>query len=487
MKLHKLNLKEAKEGLISKEFSAKELVNSVISRIKKVDENVKAFINTNEENALALAEEIDEKRAKGEEQSPLAGIPVAVKDNMCTRGLKTTCASEMLDNFVPPYDATVVKNLKDAGCIIIGKTNLDEFAMGSSTENSAFFTTKNPWDLKKVPGGSSGGSAAAVASAQVPLSLGSDTGGSIRQPAAFCGVVGFKPTYGRVSRYGLVAFASSFDQIGPFARCVEDVAEIMKVISGHDRMDSTSASLKVPDYTKSLEGNVNGVKIGIPKEYFQVGVKSEIKNVVNNAISEIDDNGALVEAISMPSTEYALAAYYLIAPAEASSNLARFDGVRYGRRYSDENLKSLYNETRTQGFGAEVKRRIMLGNYALSSGYYDDYYLKGQKVRTLIKKEFEEIFKEYEVILAPTTPTLPFKIGEQLDDPATMYLNDVCTVPANMAGLPAISVPCGLAEGSPVGIQVIGKPFEEEKVLQVAKALERILDINSKIPAREYL
>ncbi|UMZ74531.1 Asp-tRNA(Asn)/Glu-tRNA(Gln) amidotransferase subunit GatA [Natranaerofaba carboxydovora] len=482
MKLHKLSLYEAKEGLDKKEFSAKELVTSTFSRINEVDEKINAFISVDEETAISKAEEIDDNRAKGEKLPPYAGVPVAIKDNMCTDGIKTTCASKILENFVPPFDATVVKMLRDTGFIMVGKTNLDEFAMGSSTENSAFFTTKNPWDLNKVPGGSSGGSAASVASAEVPLALGSDTGGSIRQPAAFCGVVGFKPTYGRVSRYGLVAFASSFDQIGPFARNVKDVALSMNVISGHDEMDSTSADIDAPDFTKSLDKGVNGMKIGIPEEYFQLGVKSEIKNVVKNAINTIDDQGAMVEDISLPTTEYALTSYYLISPAEASSNLARFDGVRYGTRLSDENLKSLYYETRSQGFGEEVKRRIMLGNYALSSGYYDDYYLKGLKVRTLIKREFEDIFGKYDVLMAPTTPTLPFNIGEQIDDPATMYLNDICTVPVNLAGLPAISVPCGFVEGNPVGIQIIGKPFDEAKVLQVASELEKTLNLGQKIP-----
>lgn len=487
MKLHKLNLREAKQGLNKREFSAKEFISSVFSRIKQVDDKINAFITLTEETALARAEEIDKKRAMAEEVPPMAGLPVALKDNLCTEGVKTTCASRTLEDFVSPYDATVVKKLKDAGYIIIGKTNLDEFAMGSSTENSAFFVTKNPWDLSKVPGGSSGGSAAAVASAQVPLALGSDTGGSIRQPAAFCGVAGLKPTYGRVSRYGLVAYASSFDQIGPITRCVEDAAEVMNVISGHDKMDSTSANLTPSDFTSYLDGNITGMMMCIPREYFQVGVKSEIRNVVNNAISKLDGNGAVVEEASMPTTEYALSAYYLIAPAEASSNLARFDGVRYGKRYSNETLKSLYYETRNQGFGEEVKRRIMLGNYALSSGYYDEYYLKGQKVRTLIKREFETIFNDYDVLITPVTPGLPFNIGERVDDPASMYLNDICTVPANMAGLPAITVPCGFAEGSPVGIQVIGRPFEEGKVIRVAKALESILDISSTIPEREYL
>ncbi len=483
MKLHKLSFNEAKEGLDKKEFSAKELLESVLSNINKTDGKINSFISMDEENAIAMAEEYDDMRAKGEKIPPYAGVPVAVKDNMCTDGIKTTCASRILEDFVPPFDATVVTRLKEAGCILVGKTNLDEFAMGSSTENSAFFVTKNPWDNKKVPGGSSGGSAAAVAAGQVPLALGSDTGGSIRQPAAFCGVVGFKPTYGRVSRYGLVAFASSFDQIGPLARNVDDVAASMNIIGGYDQMDSTSAEAELPDFTKYLkDGGVGGVKVGVPEEFFQLGVKTEIKNVVKNAIKKIDEQGAIVEDISLPTAEYALTSYYLISPAEASSNLARFDGVRYGSRFSDENLKSLYYETRSKGFGEEVKRRIMLGNYALSSGYYDDYYLKGLKVRTLIKREFENIFANHDVLITTTTPTLPFKIGEQVDDPATMYLNDVCTVPANLAGLPAISLPCGFIEGNPVGIQIIGKPFDEGKVLKVAKAIEDILNLSQKIP-----
>lgn len=480
MELHTLTIHEAHELLKKKEISSEELTKAVFGRIKNVDEKVRAYITLDEERALKKSRKVDEK---GDFSNPLAGIPVAVKDNICTKDLKTTCSSKILSNFIPPYDATLTNRLKSRDAVILGKTNMDEFAMGSSTENSAFFATRNPWDIERVPGGSSGGSAAAVAADECIFAIGSDTGGSIRQPAGYCGVVGMKPTYGRVSRFGLVAYASSLDQIGPITKDVTDCAIVLNAIAGHDKMDSTSADVPVPDYTKSLKADVKGMKIGIPKEYMGEGIDKDIKEAVMAAGKTFENMGASLEEISLPHTEYALWAYYIIAPAEASSNLARYDGIRYGVRAKDyEDLIDLYKKSRSEGFGAEVKRRIMLGTYALSSGYYDAYYLKAQKVRTLVKRDFDEAFKKYDFILVPIAPTVAFKIGENTDDPLKMYMNDVCTIPVNMAGLPGISLPCGFSQGMPIGLQIIGKPFDEPTVLQAAYAFEQATDFHKNKP-----
>ncbi|MDW7675977.1 MAG: Asp-tRNA(Asn)/Glu-tRNA(Gln) amidotransferase subunit GatA, partial [Bacillota bacterium] len=445
--------------------------------IDKVDQKVKAYITLTRENAIAQAKLVDEKLAKGEAIAPLAGVPGALKDNMCTKGVQTSCSSQILKGFIPPYDATVVKKLSQQGAVIVGKLNMDEFAMGSSTENSGFFKTHNPWNLKKVPGGSSGGSVASVAADEAIFALGSDTGGSIRQPAAFCGVVGLKPTYGLVSRFGLVAYASSLDQIGPVTKDVTDCALVLNAISGHDPMDSTSANQEVPDHTKSLVADVKGLKIGVPKEYFAEGLAPEVQEAIKRALSTYEEMGAIIEETSLPSTKYALPAYYIIAPAEASSNLARFEGVRYGYRNHDaEDLISMSSKTRSEGFGAEVKRRIMLGTYALSSGYYDAYYLKALKVRTLIKNEIDEAFSKYDVLLTPTAPTVAFDIGAKANDPLTMYLSDVCTIPVNLAGVPAISIPCGFSNGLPIGLQLIGKAFDEKTLLRAAYTFEQNTD-----------
>ncbi|WP_425414227.1 Asp-tRNA(Asn)/Glu-tRNA(Gln) amidotransferase subunit GatA [Paenibacillus taiwanensis] len=462
------------QQLKSRSLSATELVEASYKRIAATEPQIQAFLTLNESQALDDARALDELLAQGGEVAPLAGIPVGVKDNIVTDGLRTTCASRFLDNFIPVYDATVSRKLKEAGMITIGKLNMDEFAMGGSNENSAYQVTRNPWDLDRVPGGSSGGSAAAVAAGQVPFALGSDTGGSIRQPAAYCGVVGLKPTYGLVSRFGLVAFASSLDQIGPFARTVEDTALALQVIAGHDTMDSTSANVDIPNYVSALQGDVKGLRIGVPKEYMGAGVDPKVKEAVMAALRVYESLGAQWEEVSLPHTEYAVAAYYLLASSEASSNLARFDGVRYGVRAADpDNLLDLYVQSRSQGFGQEVKRRIMLGTYALSSGYYDAFYLKAQKVRTLIKKDFDDAFSRYDLLIAPTAPTTAFKIGEQVNNPLQMYMNDILTIPVSLAGVPAISVPCGLADGLPVGLQIIGKPFDEATVLKAAHAFEQ--------------
>ena len=430
-----------------------------------------------EENAVKQAQKADELIAKGD-APPLTGIPALIKDNMCTKGIRTTCSSKMLDNFVPPYDATVVEKLNECGVVIVGKANMDEFAMGSSTENSALFTTHNPWDLSRVPGGSSGGSAAGVAAGEAIYALGSDTGGSIRQPAGFCSVTGLKPTYGRVSRYGLVAFASSLDQIGPITRDVRDCALVLNAIAGYDPRDSTSVPEPVPDYTQCLTGDIKGLSIGVPKEYFVEGMQAEVEASIRAAINKLEEMGARVDReVSLSHTPYALAVYYIIAPSEASANLARYDGAKYGFSYKDtDNMWEAMEKTRQYGFGAEVKRRIMLGTYALSAGYYDAYYLKAQKVRTLIRREFDEAFEKYDALVTPTSPTVPFKIGEKVDDPLQMYLSDVCTLPINIAGLPAISIPAGFAEGLPIGMQIIGKPFSEETLLKIAHAYEQATD-----------
>jgi aspartyl-tRNA(Asn)/glutamyl-tRNA(Gln) amidotransferase subunit A len=444
-----------------------------LDRIAALDPKVKAYLTVTGEAALVRAAEADARFKSGTPRGPLDGVPLGVKDVFCTRGVRTTCGSKILEGFVPPYDATVVARLLGAGAVILGKLNMDEFAMGSSTENSAYFTTRNPWDLSRVPGGSSGGSAAAVAADLAAAALGTDTGGSIRQPAAFCGNVGLKPTYGRVSRFGLVAFASSLDQVGPFAKDVLDAALMLQAIAGHDPMDSTSAAIPVPDYAAELDRGVRGLRVGIPAEYFIEGLDAEVEAAVRAAIETLKGLGAKTESVSLPHTEYGLAAYYLIAPAECSSNLARYDGVKYGLRVPGaRDLIDMYSRTRGAGFGAEVKRRVMLGTYALSAGYYDAYYGKAQKVRTLVQRDFQKAFERVDVIVAPTTPSAAFKMGEK-KDPLSMYLNDVFTIPVNLAGLPGLSVPAGFTKsGLPVGLQVIGKAFDEATLLRTAKAYE---------------
>ncbi|MED4074100.1 Asp-tRNA(Asn)/Glu-tRNA(Gln) amidotransferase subunit GatA [Priestia endophytica] len=472
-------------GLLhKKEVRVEELVNESYKRIGEVDEKVGAFLTLDKEKAHAYAKELDEAIGTKDEFGLLFGMPIGVKDNIVTKGLRTTCGSKMLDNFDPIYDATVVERLRAAESVTIGKINMDEFAMGSSNENSALKVTRNPWDLDRVPGGSSGGSAAAVAAGEVPFALGSDTGGSIRQPAAFCGVVGLKPTYGRVSRYGLVAFASSLDQIGPITRNVEDNAFLLQAISGVDKMDATSANVEVPDFLSSLTGDVKDLKIAVPKEYLAEGVNEEVRQSVLDALKVLEAQGATWEEVSLPHSKYALATYYLLSSSEASANLARFDGVRYGHRTDNaENLIEMYKQTRSEGFGDEVKRRIMLGTFALSSGYYDAYYKKAQQVRTLIKKDFEDVFEKYDVIVGPTTPTPAFKIGENVNDPLTMYANDILTIPVNLAGVPGISVPCGFSNGLPLGLQIIGKHFDESTVYRVAHAFEQATDHHKQKPA----
>ncbi|AIF50997.1 Asp-tRNA(Asn)/Glu-tRNA(Gln) amidotransferase subunit GatA [Pelosinus sp. UFO1] len=473
MELFKHTAGELHTKLVTKEISAVELTKAVLGRIDAVEKDVQAFITQTRENALAQAQAVDDKIGRGEKISVLAGIPGALKDNICTKGTKTTCASKILATFVPPYNATVTEKLAAEDAVVVGKANMDEFAMGGSTENSGFFPTHNPWDLSTVPGGSSGGSAAAVAAGQAVWALGSDTGGSIRQPAAYCGVVGLKPTYGRVSRYGLVAYASSLDQIGPITRDVTDSAHVMNVIAGYDAKDSTSINAGVPDYTKSLVNNIKGLKIGLPKEYFVSGMDAEVERAINKAIEQLVALGAEYKEISMPHTEYALSAYYMIAPAEASSNLARYDGVSFGHRVEGNDIVEMYKKTRSEAFGAEVKRRIMLGTYALSSGYYDAYYLKALKVRTLVKQDFDKAFEQVDVLITPTAPTTAFKLGEKANDPLAMYLQDVCTIPVNLSGVPAISIPCGFAGGMPIGMQIIGKPLGEETLLRAAYTFEQ--------------
>ena len=469
-----LTIHEAHRLLKAKQLSSVELTKTFLERIYQVEPKIHALVTITNELALKQAEKADELMASGDINA-LTGIPVIIKDNMCTKGIRTTCSSRMLENFVPPYNATVVEKLSGCGAVIIGKANMDEFAMGSSTEHSAFSPTRNPWDLSRVPGGSSGGSAAAVAAGETVYALGSDTGGSIRQPAGFCSVTGLKPTYGRVSRYGLVAFASSLDQIGPLTKDATDCALVLNAIAGYDNRDSTSVPSPTPDYTQCLTANLNGLRIGVPKEYFVEGMQAEVEAAMRAAISKLEELGARVEwGVSLPSTRYALAAYYIIAPSEASANLARYDGVKYGFSYQEtESMWEGMEKTRQHGFGAEVKRRIMLGTYALSAGYYDAYYLKAQKVRTLIRQEFDQAFEKYDALVTPTSPTVPFKIGEKMDDPVQMYLSDVCTLPINIARLPAISIPAGFAEGLPIGMQIIGKPFSEETLLKVSYAYEQ--------------
>jgi aspartyl-tRNA(Asn)/glutamyl-tRNA(Gln) amidotransferase subunit A len=481
VELYKYKAHELHQKLRNKEISAVELTESVYKRIDAVEDKVQSFITLTRDEAMAQARKVDEKIARGETIAPLAGIPGALKDNMCTKGVRTTCGSQILKNFVPPYDATVTAKLAAQDSVIVGKANMDEFAMGSSTENSSFQTSRNPWDTNTVPGGSSGGSGSAVAAAEAIWALGSDTGGSIRLPAAYCGVVGLKPTYGRVSRYGLVAYASSLDQIGPITRDVTDAALVMNAISGHDKYDSTSIDAPVPDYTKSLINDVKGLKIGLPKEYFVAGMDPEVEKAVYQAIEQLKAMGAEYKEISMPHTEYALATYYLVATAEASSNLARYDGVGFGGRVEGSDIIDMYKKTRTQGFGEEVRRRIMLGTYALSSGYYDAYYLKALKVRTLIKQDFDKAFEQVDVLITPAAPTPAFKIGEKVDDPLAMYLQDVCTVPINMGGVPAMSLPCGFANNLPIGLQIIGRPLGEEKIFRAAYAFEQNNDYHKRL------
>lgn len=488
MQIEKMTIDEIQKGYKQKKFTVKEIVKAYIDRIQELDNNINSFITLCEEEALKEAEELDEKLEKGESIGFLGGIPVAIKDNICTRGIRTTCASKILEDFIPPYDATVVKKLKSAGAIIIGKTNMDEFAMGSSTENSGFKATKNPWDLSKVPGGSSGGSAAALASGFAPLTIGSDTGGSIRQPAAFCSAVGLKPTYGLISRYGLIAFASSLDQIGSFTKTVKDCALSLSMIQGNDPLDGTSVQDEpVQDYLTDLEKGVKGLKIGIPKEFFKEGLDDEIHDAVKKSIEVLKEMGAVVEEFSLPITESGLSAYYIISSAEASSNLARYDGIRYGYRAEKfEGVDELIVNSRTEGFGEEVKRRIMLGTYVLSSGYYDAYYKKAMQFRKKIRNEFKEVFKSYDVILSPTSPVLPFNIGEKTDDPLEMYLADIYTVNINIAGLPAVSMPCGFSKNRlPIGLQFIGDHYTEKKLLQAAYSLEQALGICGNIPKLE--
>ena len=462
--------------LENKKISSVELTEAVFDRIDKVEDKVNAYVTLNKENALKTAAEIDEKRANGEKLSSLAGIPVGIKDNISTKGLNTTCSSKMLEKYKPPFNATVVEKLNDAGVVVTGKLNMDEFAMGSSTENSYFGPTRNPHDLDRIPGGSSGGSAAAVAAGEAIVSLGSDTGGSIRQPAAYCGVVGLKPTYGAVSRYGLVAFASSLDQIGPLGKSVKDVAMVQSVINCHDKMDATSAYRDYTDLSANLTSDVKGLRIGLPKEYFGEGIDAEVKASIMNAVKELEKQGATVKEIELPSTDYALSAYYIISSAEASSNLARFDGVRYGYRTENyDNLIDMYEKTRSEGFGDEVKRRIMLGTFVLSSGFYDAYYGKAKLLQRRIQAEFNNAFVDVDVIAAPTVPTTAFKIGENVGDPLKMYATDICTVTVNIAGLPAISVPCGMdSKNLPVGLQLIGNKFTEQTLLNTAYAYENI-------------
>lgn len=474
MDITRLSAVELRKKLLNREISSVEIVESYYKKIEETEKDIDAFITLTKDEAIKTAKNIDEKIANNEEVGVLAGIPIAVKDNIATRGIKTTCGSKILENFVSPYDATVVEKIKREDGIIIGKTNMDEFAMGSSTETSYFKKTKNPHDLERVPGGSSGGSAAAVAGFEAPLSLGSETGGSVREPASFCGVVGLKPTYGLVSRYGLIAFASSLDQIGPFARNVEDTALLLSVLAGYDEKDSTSVDNKSIDYTKELNSNVKGMKFALPKEYFGEGIDEKVKKKVLEAVETLKGLGAEVEEISLPYTEYALSCYYIISTSEASSNLARFDGVRYGYRAENyKDLDELYVNTRSEGFGEEVKRRIMLGTFALSSGYYDAYYNKAQKVRTLIKRDFDKAFEKYDAIISPTAPILPFKIGEKVNNPLSMYMSDILTVSVNLAGVCAISVPCGNVNGLPVGLQIIGDRFEEQKILNIAYTYEK--------------
>jgi len=475
MNIIDLTVHELKEKLDKKELTISEITKAYADRIIEKEPEVKAFVTTLTDEAVEQAKQIEEKVNSGEIESSFAGIPIGIKDNICTKGVKTTCSSKMLENFIAPYDATVMEKINAENMINLGKLNMDEFAMGSSTENSAFKNTSNPWNLNKVPGGSSGGSAAAVAAGMVPWALGSDTGGSIRQPASLCGVVGLKPTYGLVSRYGVVAYGSSLDQIGPITKDVEDCANLLNIIAGHDDKDSTSVDIGNKDYTKALKNDVKGLKIGVPKEFLGEGINSEVKEAIEKAIEEYKSMGAIVEECSVPIAEYALPTYYIIANAEASSNLGRFDGIRYGYRTKNyENLKDIFVNSRTEGFGAEVKRRIILGTYVLSSGYYDAYYKKAQQVRTLVKNTFDKAFEKYDILITPTSPTVAFDIGAKSSNPMEMYLADICTVSINVAGIPGISIPCGVDKtGMPIGMQIIGKQFSEETILNAAYTYEQ--------------
>lgn len=458
----------------SKELSCREVTAAFLSRTEKLEPHLGAFVTVLGPAAIQRAETLDMRLAAGEDIGPLGGVPIALKDNMCAKGIKTTCSSKMLEHFVSPYSSHVAEQLDQAGAVVLGKANMDEFAMGSSTENSAFFPTKNPWDLRRVPGGSSGGSTASVAARQVPLSLGSDTGGSIRQPASFCGCVGLKPTYGLVSRYGLVAFASSLDQIGPVSNTVEDAALLLQTIAGHDARDSTSIDRAVPDYRAALTGDIRGLRVGVPAEYFAQGVQPYVIEAVNKAIDQLKELGAEIVEVSMPTTEYGLACYYIIAPCEASSNLARYDGVKYGLRVAQagDDVIAMTSKSRAAGFGHEVQHRIMIGAHALSSGFYDAYYAKAQKVRTLIRAEFNAAFEKCDILATPTSPSVAFPLGDKTDDPIAMKLADVCTIPVNMAGLPALSLPCGFEGGLPIGLQLIGKLLDESTLLRAAHAYE---------------
>ncbi len=471
-----LTAHRARDLLDRREVSSAELTQAVLDRIHAIEDRVRAFVTVTDEVALEQARRADRRIAAGDAR-PLTGIPMQLKDNMCTKGIPTTCSSRMLQDFVSPYDATVTARLYAQDAVLVGKGNLDEFAMGSSTENSAFDTTRNPWDLDRVPGGSSGGPAAAVAAGSCVYSLGSDTGGSIRQPAALCGVVGLKPTYGLVSRYGLVAFASSLDQIGPLTKDVTDSALVLNAIAGHDPQDSTSIDVQTPDYTRALTGDLTGLKIGVPSEYFIEGMDAGVEKAVRTAIQVLEDLGATIEETSLPNTPYALAVYYIIAPSEASANLARYDGVKYGFSVEDaDNMWDALEKTRQQGFGPEVKRRIMLGTYALSSGYYDAYYLKAQKVRTLIRREFDKAFERFDALVMPTSPSVAFELGAKTADPVQMYLNDIFTMPANISGNPGISVPAGIVDGLPVGLQIMTRALGEETLFKVAHAFEQATD-----------
>jgi aspartyl-tRNA(Asn)/glutamyl-tRNA(Gln) amidotransferase subunit A len=479
---HQLTIHEASRRLAAGDVTAVALTEAILERISATDGDIRAYLALTPERALEQARAADEARAAGKE-GDLLGIPLAIKDVLCTRGIPTTAGSRILEGFVPPYDATAVRRLKEAGAVIVGKTNTDEFAMGSSTENSGYFTTRNPWDLSRVPGGSSGGSASAVAADACLAALGTDTGGSVRQPAAMCGVVGLKPTYGRVSRYGLIAFASSLDQVGVLTKDVTDATILLDAIAGHDPCDSTAVEMPVPDYGTALSGDVRGVRVGVPREYFIDGLQTEVETAVRAAVDTLAALGAEVREVSLPHTNYALPVYYLIAPAEASANLARYDGVRYGLRADSESLNGMYRTTRGQGFGPEVKRRIMLGTYALSAGYYDAYYLKAQKARTLIKADFDAAFDAVDVILGPTSPTTAFRIGDKVKDPLQMYLSDVFTLSMNLAGICGLSLPCGFDEqGLPIGLQVTGSAFGEEQVLRVAYAYEQATDWHTRRP-----
>lgn len=482
MELYEYTVHELMDKLEKKEITISELTKAYVDRINEKEKDVEAFVTTLTDEAISKSQEIEEMVKNGEINSRFAGIPIGIKDNMCTKGVKTTCSSKMLENFIAPYDATVIEKLNNEGIISLGKLNMDEFAMGASTEYSAFKKTKNPWNLNTVPGGSSGGSAAAVAANLVPWALGSDTGGSIRQPSAFCGVVGLKPTYGLVSRYGLVAFASSLDQIGPITKDVQDAALLLNLIAGYDEKDTTSINNEKVDYTKCLKNDVKGLKIGVPKEFFGEGINAEVKAKLQEAIEKYKELGAIVEECSLDIAEYALATYYIIACAEASSNLGRFDGIRYGYRTKNfENLKDIYINSRSEGFGQEVKRRIILGTYVLSSGYYDAYYKKALEVRTLVKQEFDKKFEKYDVLLTPTSPTVAFEIGTRSNNPLEMYLADICTVSVNIAGLPGISIPCGVdSKGMPIGMQLIGDKFKEETILNAAYTYEQATKFREK-------